>query len=60
MKQYNVTFEIFRGSNHKAYETVGVEAGTKKLALMRAMGIINKLKDYKDLYKNVIRVEEKE
>lgn len=60
MKQYNVTFEIFRGSNYKGIETVTVEAGTKKLAVMRAMGVINKIKDYKELFKSVVKVEEKE
>ena len=58
MKNYNVTFEIFRGSNHKAIETVTVEAGTKKMAVMRAMGLINKNESYKNLFKNLIKVEE--
>lgn len=58
MKQYNVTFEVFRGSNHKDYKTISVEAGTKKLATIRAMSQINKIEGYSDLYKNVFKVEE--
>lgn len=58
MKHFNVTFEIFRGSNHKEYKTVMVEAGNKKLAAIRAMMYINKTDGYSDLFKNVIKVEE--
>jgi len=58
MKHFNVTFEIHRGSNHKEYKTVMVEAGNKKLATIRGMMAINKIDEYSDLFKNVVKVEE--
>lgn len=58
MKHFKVTFEVHRGSNHKEYKTVTVEAGNKKLATLRGMMAINKLDGYSDLFKNVIKVEE--
>jgi len=60
MKKYNVTFEVFHGSNHKDYKTITVEAGTKKLATIRAMSKINQIDGYSNLYKNVFKVEEVE
>ena len=58
MKYFNVTFEIHRGTNHKEYKTVKVEAGNKKLATIRGMIEINKISGYSDLFKNVVKVEE--
>lgn len=58
MKYFDVTFEVHKGSNHKEYKTIRVEAGTKKLAVIRGMQEINKLQGYSDLFKNVIRVTE--
>lgn len=60
MKQWKVVFEIFRDNSTKGREIkiVGVEAGTKKLAAIRAMSVINKMEGYENLFKQVKSVEE--
>ena len=59
MKNYKVTFIVFHEDNKKEYRTIIVEAGTKKMATLRAMKKIND--DYPEianLYKSVKSVEE--
>lgn len=60
MKHWSVTFEVFLGNsmNGKEFKTIDVEAGTKKLAAIRAMTIINKMEGYENLFKQVKSVEE--
>lgn len=58
MRKYNVYFEIFKNNGHKENRTIHVEAGTKKLAVLRAMSEINKLEGYSGLFKNVVKIEE--
>lgn len=58
MRKFNVTFEVFRNNGHKENKTIFVEAGTKKLAALRAMNEINKIGEYSMLYKNVVKIEE--
>lgn len=58
MKNYRVTFEVFRNDGSKEYRPVVVEAGTKKLAAVRAMIEINKIEGYATLYKNIHAIVE--
>ena len=58
MRKFNVTFEIFITSSRKEYKTITVEAGTKKIAALRAMQEINKLPGYAEKYKAVNSVME--
>lgn len=58
MRKFNVTFEVFVSAGTKQNKTITVEAGTKKLAALRAMVEINKIDGYSQLYKNVIGIEE--
>lgn len=58
MHHFHVTFEIYRDSKRKEIKVIKVEAGTKKLAVIRAMAELNKLAEYSGLFKNTIRVEE--
>lgn len=58
MHKFNVIFEVFNGNGTKQTRPIMVEAGNKKLATLRAMGIINKMDEFANLFKNVIRVEE--
>lgn len=57
MKRWKVLFEVYRGTNREI-KSVVVEAGTKKLAITRAMMAINKLDGYSDLFKKVYSIEE--
>lgn len=58
MRHFHVTFEIYLDANRKEFKTISVEAGTKKLAVIRAMAELNKLNGYSNLFKNTVRVEE--
>ena len=60
MKHWSVTFEVFLGNskNGKELKVIDVEAGTKKLAAIRAMTLINKMEGYENLFKQVMKVEE--
>lgn len=58
MRKFNVTFEVFMSTGKKQNKIIMIEAGTKKLAALRAMTEINKLDGYSQLYKNVVKVEE--
>lgn len=60
MNKYNVTFEVFLAGNMKGKKSIIVEAGNKKLAILRAMLEINKIDEYKARYKKVINAEEVE
>lgn len=57
MRHYIVTFEVFR-VDRREYRSVTVEAGTKKLAMLRAMTAINKQPGYAELYKTIKSIEE--
>ena len=59
MSNYEVTFEVFTDNSTKPREElkIKVEAGNKKLAVLRAMQAINKMEGYSNLYKNVKSVE---
>ena len=58
MNNYKVTFEVFHDNNRKELVTVNVEAGTKKLASLRAMQQLGKDKpEYRELFKSVKSVE---
>lgn len=58
MRKFDVTFEVFLSNTQKIYRTITIEAGTKKMAALRAMTEINKLNDFSEHYKNVIKIEE--
>lgn len=60
MNKYNVTFEVFLADKMKGKKSIIVEAGNKKLAILRAMLEINKLEEFKTRYKKVINAEEVE
>lgn len=60
MKNWNVTFEVFKSNGKKEYKKIRVIAGTKKLAAIRAMQEINKLDGYPELYKSIIEMVEVE
>lgn len=53
MFRYEVIFKVFRDAKKTELVPIVVEAGSKKLATIRAMLEINKKPEYKDLYKNV-------
>lgn len=57
MKKFVVSFEIHL-YNGKKIERIKVEAGSKKLAAIRAISEINKRPEYTNQYKNIIGVEE--
>lgn len=58
MKEWNVTFKIFNNDGTKFNKTIKSEGGTKKSATIRAMAAINKIDEYKGLFKEVVSVEE--
>lgn len=58
MKKYVVEFEIFFGDGKKGYKTVTIEAGSKKIAALRAMTEINKDQSVAQLYKNLLSIRE--
>ena len=58
MKHYKVIFEIHYENGTKAYKDILVEAGNRKTAAIRAMGVIGKIEEYKDLFKNIKSIEE--
>ena len=53
MHKYQVSIEIFLDKGNKVVRDVVVEAGTKKLATIRALLDISKESDFKDLYKKI-------
>lgn len=57
MRKWHVIFEVFKGTNREM-KSVDVEAGTKKLAMLRAMSEINKIDGYSNLFKQVYSIEE--
>lgn len=57
MRRWKVLFEVYHGSNREI-KSIEVEAGTKKLAMTRAMLEINKLDGYSNLFKKVYSIEE--
>ena len=58
MRKFRVVFEVFKDGKGKERKEIFVEAGNKKLAVVRAMSAINKLEGYSELYKNVAAIEE--
>lgn len=62
MKHYRVTFEIFPDLNLVAHKVltaeITVEAGNKKLAMIRALSDIGKCPEFSGMYKNVLKIEE--
>lgn len=60
MKKWEVMFEVYNdiGTKAKKTFTATVEAGTKKLAVLRAIEIINTIDEYKNDYKSVKEVKE--
>lgn len=57
MKKWKVVFEVYRDAG-KEFRDVIIEAGNKKIAMMRAMSEINKIAGYSELFKKVNRIEE--
>lgn len=57
MKKWKVVFEVYREGG-KEIKDIIIEAGNKKIAMMRAMAEINKLSGYSELFKKVNRIEE--
>lgn len=62
MEKYNVTVEVFRKDvdvvgTHGEQVKVEVEAGNKKLAVLRAMSELNKSKEYSNCYERLVSVE---
>lgn len=62
MSKYKVTFELFNAFIGTKKDTlrkeITVEAGNKRIAAVRAMAELNSDKTTKDLYKNMISIEE--
>ena len=60
MRKYNVVFDIFNGEGQKSSKVVTVEAGNKKLAVVRALGELTLMNngEYEGLYKQIAKVEE--
>lgn len=58
MKKYNVTFEVYYGTNHKEAHSLIIEAGNKSAAYRRGLESISKVKEYSGMYKSIINVEE--
>lgn len=60
MKKFEVFFEVYNDSSNKAKEIVKfvVEAGTKKLATLRAIKLLNEDKRYENHYKALKDVKE--
>lgn len=58
MRKFDVTFEVFLSNTQKTYRTITVEAGNKKIAALRAMNEINKIGDFFEYYKNVVKIVE--
>ena len=58
MSKYKITFEVYMDDKKKEWVPVEIEAGNKKLAVLRAMQELGKVEKYKMTYKNVISVEE--
>ncbi len=58
MNKYKVIFEIHVDRNRKEFKEIIVEAGTKKLAMVRALSEINKIKEYEGIFKNIKEIEE--
>lgn len=58
MRKFDVTFEVFLSNTQKIHRTVTVEAGNKKTAALRGMIEINKLNDFSEYYKTVVKIEE--
>lgn len=57
MKKWKVVFEVYREAG-KEIKDIIIEAGNKKIAMMRAMVEINNLAGYSELFKKVNRIEE--
>ena len=57
MKKYKVTVEIHYGMGQMETKVLIVEAGTKKLASIRALSELS-ADGYGDVYKNVKSIEE--
>ena len=58
MKQYRVTFEIYKGDGTFERRIVTVEAGNKKNAYGRALSQLSKEKAYESYYKKITAIEE--
>ena len=60
MKKFEVFFEVYNDSSNKTKELVRfvVEAGTKKLATLRAIKLLNEDKRYENHYKALKDVKE--
>ena len=58
MRRFKVMFEIHVDRNRKEFKEVIVEAGNKKLASFRAMTEIGKIKEFDNLFKNIVSIEE--
>lgn len=58
MKKFKVVFKVFRDNIQPFFKEFVVEAGGKKVASIRAMGEINKLPECKNLFKELVSVEE--
>ena len=58
MAKYKVMFEVFVEDRKKELVPVEIEAGNKKLAVLRAMQELGKDEKYKMTYKNVVSVTE--
>lgn len=58
MKKFKVIIEIFLGGNRNKIEEIIVEAGSKKLASIRALREISKKKEYENLYKTIRSIED--
>lgn len=56
MNKYRVIVNIYRERETLAKELI-VEAGSKKLATLRALLQVNETPEFKELYKNVKSVE---
>lgn len=57
MNNYKVIVRVFRDAGNYETKELNVEAGNKKMASLRALGEISKIKEYATLFKSIISVE---
>lgn len=58
MKKFKVLIDIFHGRDRVETRTFTVEAGNKKMATIRALSEVSKIKEFASFYKSVKSVEE--
>lgn len=58
MKKFKILIDIFHGRDRVETRAFTVEAGNKKMATIRALSEVSKIKEFASFYKSVKSVEE--